>query len=305
MTTALITHRFCLDHEVPPGHPESPARLRAVLGALEAEMFAPLLRLEARAATIEEIARVHPRRHVEAVLAAVPREGFAGIDGDTLMSPGSGQAMLHAAGAVIDAVERVAAGEVKNAFCAVRPPGHHAEPDRSMGFCFFNNVAVGAAHARAVYGMNRVAIVDFDVHHGNGTEAFARAGTGLFYGSSHQSPLYPGTGISQAGNIVNVLLPPGAGGGEFRQMVSAQLLPALDSFAPDLVMISAGFDAHARDPLADLYLTEHDYSWITAELMEIADRHAGGRIVSVLEGGYDLRALTICTAAHVRALMGQ
>ncbi len=240
------------------------------------------------------------------MLAAVPERGYAGIDADTILSPGSGEAALRAAGAAVAAVDAVVAGEARNAFCAVRPPGHHAEPGRAMGFCLFNNVAIGAARARAVHGLDRVAVIDFDVHHGNGTQASFERDPSLFYASTHQSPLYPGTGARSergVGNIVNVPLPPMAGSAEFRRGVEASILPALDAFAPDLVMVSAGFDAHRRDPLAQLMLVEEDYAWVTQRLLECAARHARGRLVSTLEGGYDLGALGASAAAHVRALM--
>jgi acetoin utilization deacetylase AcuC-like enzyme len=306
MATLLFTHPACLEHDPGEHHPESPARLRAVLAALEAPEFGALARREAPVAEIADIARVHPRDFVEAMLAAVPETGYAGVDADTILSPGSGKAALRAAGAVVAAVDAVVAGEAKSAFCAVRPPGHHAEPDRAMGFCLFNNVAIGAARARAVHGLARVAVVDFDVHHGNGTQAAFERDASLFYASTHQSPLYPGTGARSergVGNIVNVPLPPMAGSAEFRRGVEASILPALDAFAPDLVMASAGFDAHRRDPLAQLMLVEDDYAWVTERLLECAGRHAGGRLVSTLEGGYDLAALGASAAAHVRCLM--
>ena len=306
MSTLLFTHPACLEHDPGEYHPESPARLQAVLAALDAPEFAALARREAPAADPEDIARVHPRDFVHAMLAAVPAEGYAGIDADTILSPGSGSAALRAAGAAAAAVDAVVAGEAGNAFCAVRPPGHHAEPGRAMGFCLFNNVAIGALRARAVHGLARVAVIDFDVHHGNGTQAAFERDRSLFYASTHQSPLYPGTGARSergVGNIVNVPLPPMAGSAEFRHGVEASILPALDAFAPELVMVSAGFDAHRRDPLAQLMLVEDDYAWVTERLLDCARRHARGRLVSTLEGGYDLPALGTSAAAHVRALM--
>jgi acetoin utilization deacetylase AcuC-like enzyme len=307
MTTLLYTHPACLEHDPGQYHPEAPARLRAVLAALSAPEFAALQRREAPQAGAEDLTRVHPPRFVERLLAAVPQVGHVGIDADTVMSPKSGEAALRAAGAVVAAVDAVVAGEADNAFCAVRPPGHHAEPDRAMGFCLFNNVAIGALRARQVHGLARVAVVDFDVHHGNGTQAaFWDDGT-LFYGSTHQSPLYPGTGASgetgAAGNIVNIPLPPMSGSQAFRLGMTRVLLPALDAFAPEMVLISAGFDAHRSDPLAQLLLEEADYTWATEALVAIAGRHAGGRVVSTLEGGYDLVALGASAAAHVRVLM--
>ncbi|HEY3912723.1 MAG TPA: histone deacetylase family protein [Stellaceae bacterium] len=306
MTTLLYTHHACLEHDPGDYHPESPARLRTVLEAISGPQFAPLERREAPQAPLDDLLRVHSRRHVERVLAAVPRSGHVALDADTVLSPASGIAALHAAGAVTAAVDAVVAGEADNAFCAVRPPGHHAEPERAMGFCLFNNVAIGALRARAVHGLERVAVVDFDVHHGNGTQARFAADDSLFYASTHQSPLYPGTGAASEtgiGNIVNVPLPPMSGSGRFRLAISGHILPALEAFRPELVLISAGFDAHKSDPLAQLMLEEEDYVWVTEKLVEIASRHAHGRVVSTLEGGYDLSALGASTAAHMSVLM--
>jgi acetoin utilization deacetylase AcuC-like enzyme len=307
MTTLLYTHPACFDHDPGSYHPEAPARLAVVLEALSAPEFARLDRREAPQASIEDLTRVHPPQFVERLLAAVPEAGHIGIDADTVMSPASGEAALRAAGALAAAVDAVVSGEASNAFCAVRPPGHHAEPNRAMGFCLFNNVAVGALRARQVYGLARVAVVDFDVHHGNGTQACFWDDANLFYGSTHQSPLYPGTGRASEtgarGNIVNVPLPPLSGSQAFRLGMTRTLLPALDEFAPQMLLISAGFDAHRADPLAQLQLDESDYTWATERLIEIADRHAGGRVVSTLEGGYDLVALGASAAAHVRVLM--
>lgn len=307
MTTLLYTHPACIAHDPGQYHPEAPARLKAVLEALSEPEFAALDRREAPQASVEDLTRVHPRRFVERLLAAVPQEGHVGIDADTVMSPRSGEAALRAAGAVTAAVDAVIAGEAANAFCAVRPPGHHAEPNRAMGFCLFNNIAVGALRARQVHNLARVAVVDFDVHHGNGTQAAFWDDSTLFYGSTHQWPLYPGTGASGetgvAANIVNVPLPPMSGSQAFRQGMIRTLLPALDGFAPEMLLISAGFDAHRSDPLAQLLLEEADYTWATEQLLDIADRHGGGRVVSTLEGGYDLVALGASAAAHVRVLM--
>ena len=305
--TLLYTHAACLEHDPGQYHPECPARLEAVLSALSMPEFAALDRREAPQAALDDLLRVHPRQFVDRLLAAVPQAGHVGVDADTVMSPRSGEAALRAAGAVAAAVDAVVAGEAANAFCAVRPPGHHAEPNRAMGFCLFNNVAVGALRAREVHGFERVAVVDFDVHHGNGTQARFWGDPGLFYGSTHQSPLYPGTGAAGetgvGGNIVNVPLRPLSGGAQFRQGMERIMLPALDAFAPEMVLISAGFDAHRSDPLAQLMLEEADYTWATEQLCAIARRHAGGRMVSTLEGGYDLGALGASAAAHVRALM--
>jgi acetoin utilization deacetylase AcuC-like enzyme len=306
MTTLLYTHPACLEHDPGRHHPESPARLRAVLDALADPQFARLERREAPEATLEDLLRVHPRQHVERILRAVPKSGYAGIDADTILSPASGEAALRAAGAVVAAVDAVVRRESNNAFCAVRPPGHHAEPARAMGFCLFNNIAVGALRAREAHGLDRVAVIDFDVHHGNGTQEAFQADGSLFYASTHQSPLYPGTGAASetgVGNIVNVPLRPMSGSSQFRRGVSERILPALDAFRPELVLISAGFDGHKSDPLAHLLLEEADYTWITEQLLDIADRHAGGRLVSTLEGGYDLAALGASVAAHTRVLM--
>lgn len=308
MTTVLITHPACLDHFMGPNHPESPDRLRAVLAALEAPDFAALVRQEAPEATRDQLCLVHPDAHVAEILAIRPEPGQGvALDADTIMSSGSADAALRAAGGACAAVDAVLSGRADAAFAAVRPPGHHAEPDRAMGFCLFNNAAIAALHARARWGLKRVAVLDFDVHHGNGTQAMFAADPDLFYASSHQSPCYPGTGRASergvAGNIVNAPLPPGADGPAFRAAWSRTILPALEEFAPELIIVSAGFDAHRADPLAQLRVETADYAWITREFLRIADTHAGGRIVSVLEGGYDLAALAEAAAAHVRALM--
>ena len=306
MTTLLFTHPACLEHDPGSHHPESADRLRAVLAALSGSEFAGLGRREAPQAALDDVLRVHSRRHVERILGAVPKSGHVAIDADTVLSPASGTAALHAVGAVVAAVDAVVAKEADNAFCAVRPPGHHAEPDRAMGFCLFNNAAIGALRAREVHGLDRVAVVDFDVHHGNGTQAAFEADDNLFYASTHQHPFYPGTGAASetgVGNIVNAPLRAMSGSGPFRLAMSGRILPALDAFGPDLVVISAGFDAHRSDPLAQLMLEEADYAWATEKLLEIAYRHAEGRLVSTLEGGYDLAALGASAAAHLRVLM--
>jgi len=306
MTTLLFSHPACLEHDPGPHHPESAARLRAVLAALDDPEFAGLERREAPEAALDDLLRVHSRRHVERTLGAVPRFGHVGIDADTILSPASGTAALHAAGAVAAAVDAVVTKEADNAFCAVRPPGHHAEPERAMGFCLLNNAAIGALRAREVHGLARAAVIDFDVHHGNGTQAAFETDGSLFYASTHQSPLYPGTGAADetgVGNIVNVPLRPMSGSGPFRLAMTERILPALDAFRPNLVVVSAGFDGHRSDPLAQLLLDEQDYAWVTDKLLEIAARHAEGRLVATLEGGYDLTALGASVAAHVRALM--
>ncbi len=307
MTTFVLTHHACLDHDPGPHHPECPDRLKVILAALEAEEFHFLHREEAPHATRLQLERVHPPSHIDHILAMVPRDGFHSIDGDTTLSPDSGEAALRAAGAVCAAVDLVASGQARNAFCAVRPPGHHAELHQAMGFCFFNNVVVGAMHAREAHGLKRVAVIDWDVHHGNGTQHLIEDDPGFFYASTHQWPLYPGTGDEEekgvAGNVVNVLLPPGAGSDQFRAAFADKILPAIEAFKPDLIMISAGFDAHAADPIANLRLTTEDYGWATRELLALAKRCCDNRLVSVLEGGYDLGALMACTTVHVRALM--
>jgi acetoin utilization deacetylase AcuC-like enzyme len=307
MTTALITHEACIAHAPPPGHPERPERLEAVLKALDAAEFAPLSRHEAPLAEKSAIARVHDPNYIDEVLNSIPKTGYVQFDADTFGSPRSGEAILRAAGAVVMAVDLVMKGQVNNAFCAVRPPGHHAVPMRAMGFCLFNNVAVGAWRARDAHGIKRVAVVDFDVHHGNGTQDMFYSDAELFYASTHQSPLYPGTGqrgeTGIADNIVNAPLRPGASGAEFRAAFEASILPTLRQFKPELVMISAGFDAHKNDPLAQLRLDESDYFWATEKLCAIARDNCGGRVVSTLEGGYDLDALAVSSAAHVRSLM--
>ncbi len=306
MTTLFYTHPACLEHDPGPHHPESPERLKTLLRALEGPEFSALERRLAPEAAPEDLLRPHSRRHLEGVLGAVPSRGLLALDADTYLSPGSAKAALHAAGAVAAAVDAVIAGEAGNAFCAVRPPGHHAERERAMGFCLFNNVAVGAMRARAIHALTRVAVIDFDVHHGNGTERAFAADPHFFYASTHQSPLYPGTGAASetgVGNIVNVPLSPMSGGREFRDGFRARILPALDAFRPELVLISAGFDAHKDDPLAQLLLEEADYAWVTEKLVEIAGRHARGRVISTLEGGYAHHALGASAAAHVRSLM--
>ncbi len=307
MTTLFYSHPACSNHDPGPGHPENPGRLTAIQGALGGTEFDSLVRQQAPLAAKEQIARVHPMAFIEAVLKAVPDEGYVAIDMDTTVSPGSGEAALRGAGAVLNAVDRVFAAEADNAFCAVRPPGHHAEPNRAMGFCIFNNVAVAALQAREVHGAQRVAVVDFDVHHGNGTQAAFWNDPDLFYASTHQWPLYPGSGSAGetgvAGNIVNCPLEPGAGSQQFRQAITAEILPALRAFSPQLVIVSAGFDAHRDDPLAQMNLDDADYAWVTAELLGVAADCCEGRLVSALEGGYDHAALARSCAAHVKALM--
>ena len=307
MTTLLVTHPACAGHAPPERHPERVVRLAAVLDALSGEGFERLARAEAPRADRMHLRLAHPESHIAAIEAAMPHEGYAFLDADTVASPGTWHAALRAAGAGILAVDEVMAGRARNAFCAVRPPGHHAEAERAMGFCVFNNAAIAARHAQIAHGIARVAVVDFDVHHGNGTQDIFRGHADLFYASTHQHPLYPGTGDADetgvAHNILNVPLPPGADGPAFRAAWADTILPALDAFAPGFIVVSAGFDGHARDPLAEMMLADEDFGWITAELCDLAARHCEGRLVSLLEGGYDLAALASAARAHVGALV--
>lgn len=306
MNTLIISHPAALLHENPPGHPERVDRIRAVNHMLAQPAFAAAQRLEAPLGLDEDILLAHPMDYVDLVRGSVPDQGWDRLDADTYVSPGTLEAALRGVGAAVAATDAVFRGEAANAFVAMRPPGHHAETRRAMGFCYFNNAAIAALHARERYSAERIAVVDFDVHHGNGTQDIFWSDPDLFYGSTHQMPLYPGTGARSetgAGNIFNAPLRAGDDGEVFREAMMTTILPALDVFAPDLVIISAGFDAHRDDPLGSLELTEKDFVWATLELMEIADKHADGRVVSVLEGGYDLKALASSTAAHVMALM--
>jgi acetoin utilization deacetylase AcuC-like enzyme len=307
MTTLLVTHPACLEHLTPAGHPERPDRLRAIDQALEDERFQALAREQAPAATLDLITLCHHRDYVEEIRAANPSQGMVRLDADTSMSPGTFEAVLRAVGGAAMATDEVMAGKVDNAFCAMRPPGHHAETVRPMGFCFFNTAAIIARHAQRKHGAERVAVVDFDVHHGNGTQEIFWSDPTVMYCSTHEMPLYPGTGApSERGlhnNIVNAPLRAGDGGERFREAFETVILPRAAAFSPDFVVISAGFDAHMRDPLANLNLLEPDFAWATQKLMEIADATANGRIVSVLEGGYDLQGLSRSAAAHVTALM--
>lgn len=302
----IISHPACALHDSGPGHPESPARLAAVLDALNAPDFAKVPRRLAPTASIAQLLRVHDPALIERVFASEPSVGQVHLDPDTAMGPHSLEAALRAAGAVIAAVDAVFLGDSRRVFCAVRPPGHHASLVDTMGFCLFNNVAVGAAHALAL-GLSRVAILDFDVHHGNGTQAIFNTDPRVLFASSHQYPLYPGTGAESergVGNIFNVGLMPGARSLEFREAWSTLLLPHVEAFAPQLILVSAGFDAHRLDPLAQLNLRTEDFAWITEHIVTLAERTAQGRVVSTLEGGYSLTALRECTTAHCAAMFG-
>lgn len=306
MTTLIYSHRRCLEHDPGPDHPESPARLTAVLAALEDPEFAGLEWRDAPAASLDQIGRVHSERYIDDVYQLIQAGEKAQLDEDTYVSAGSWHAALHASGAVCAAIDAVIREDADNAFCAVRPPGHHAEPERAMGFCIFNNIAIGAFQAREIHNIGRIAIVDFDVHHGNGTEVLLRNDPDLFYASIHQEPLFPGTGREsdrgRFNNVLNVPLRPKMGSSEFRQQARNRVLPTLAKFEPQLILISAGFDGHRADPLSDLSLDEDDFAWITSEILTIACHACRGRVVSVLEGGYDPNALAASVAAHVRAL---
>src|SRR5271167_5019484 len=289
------------------GHPERPDRLRAIERALESEAYQMLARDLAPRADLVAIARVHPKDYIEAIRAATPKQGLSAVDPDTSMSPGSYEAALRASGGAIFAVDEVMAGKTTNAFVATRPPGHHAELANAMGFCFFNNAAIAARHAKRAHGAERVAIVDFDVHHGNGTQHIFWADNSVLYASTHEMPLYPGTGArSERGEhdqIVNAPLSAGDGGEAFREAFDVAILPRVEAFSPDLIIVSAGFDAHHRDPLGNINLREEDFAWVTRKIMAIAQRRCGRRLVSLLEGGYDLQGLGRSVAAHVAALM--
>lgn len=307
MSTALFTHPACLDHRTPTGHPERIERLERILAALDAPAFAALDRRTADPAPESEVLRCHPSEHLEAIRAVIPAEGFGRIDDDTFVSPESLAAALSALGALNGAVDLVLAGGARNAFAAIRPPGHHAETRTPMGFCLFGNVAIAAKRALDHHGLSRVAVVDFDVHHGNGTQDLLWDEARTLFVSSHQFPLWPETGEPHDrgahDNVINLPLTAGCDGARFRAAWEEHVFPRLDAFAPELVLVSAGFDAHIADPLAQLALTEDDFAWITHRLCDLADTHAAGRLVSALEGGYDLDALAASVAAHVGVLM--
>jgi len=307
MSTVFYTHPSCIEHDPGSYHPECPDRLRSVLIGLEEEEFHHLKRLEAPEIELSQVELVHSSDYVEQIMDNVPSSGLVSLDPDTSLSPASGEATRRAAGAAVTAVDEVMENRADNAFCAIRPPGHHAESTRAMGFCLFNSAAIAAFHARVAHKLERVAVIDFDVHHGNGTQHSLENDAGMFYGSSHQWPAYPGTGSKEevgcADNVVNAPLAPGAGSREFRQAYEDRILPSLRAFNPELLIISAGFDAHTRDPLAQLNVQTEDYGWLTRQLMDVADENCEGRVISLLEGGYNLDALRESTQAHVRTLM--
>lgn len=304
--TAYVTHPVCLLHDMGQWHPESPARIQAIDDQLIAQRLADfLVRVEAPAATLEQLEEVHDPAYIRSIFDHAPQAGTVQLDHETLMNPHSLDAGLHAAGAAVVAVDMILDGKVANAFCAVRPPGHHAEHDRAMGFCLFNNVAVGAAHALRTGGIERVAILDFDVHHGNGTENIFRNDQRVLYCSIYQYPFYPMTDPAKAAaNSVHCPLVAGSDGTAFRHAIESAWLPALTAFQPQFLLLSAGFDGHRLDPLADMRLTEDDFRWVTEMAMKVAHRHCDGRIVSTLEGGYDLGALGRSAAVHIKTLMG-
>lgn len=306
MTTLFVTHPIFLEHHTGWGHPERADRLRVIEQALDVPLFSNLLRCHAPKGHWEQVRLVHTETLIRQLQGAIPDSGFNFVDSDTVLSPASIEAALYATGAVCFAVDTLFSGQARNAFCAVRPPGHHAEPNRAMGFCLFNHVAIGIEYLRSHYSVNKVALIDFDVHHGNGSECIFGKNPQVSYVSLHQFPWYPGTGHAKdtgVGNVMNCLLPSGSGGETLRSAFTDSILPFLDQFAPEWIFLSAGFDAHRDDPLGELNWIEEDYKWITEALMRLADQHAKGRIVSVLEGGYHLDALAKSVSTHVLALM--
>ncbi|HVY19891.1 MAG TPA: histone deacetylase family protein [Bauldia sp.] len=306
MATLLVQDPVFLKHQVPEGHPERPARMGAVSDALADGRFDALVRRTSAEAPLERVLLAHEAGYVEEIEKALPEEGIVQIEADSYLSPESFAVARHAVGGACLAVDAVLGGETANAFAAARPPGHHAEADRPMGFCLFNNAAIAARHAQKAHGLGRVAIIDWDVHHGNGTQAIVWDDPSILYASTHQMPLYPGTGAMSetgAGNIFNAPLSAGDEGDEFREALTERVFPAVEKFAPELIIISAGFDAHWRDPLAGVNLREDDFGWATEAVMALADRHCRGRVVSLLEGGYDLTGLADSVTAHVAMLM--
>ncbi|WLS04517.1 histone deacetylase family protein [Shinella oryzae] len=306
MTTFLFENPIFLEHHTPEGHPERSDRIRALNLALEHERFAPLVREKAPQANEDFVLLAHPESHLRAVMDAIPEEGINHFEADTHASPASLQAALTGIGGAVAAVDAVFSGKADNAFVAARPPGHHAEREKAMGFCFFNNAAIAARHAQKAHGAERVAIVDWDVHHGNGTQDIFFNDPSVLFCSTHQMPLYPGTGAKDetgAGNIVNAPLSPNDGSDHFRDAFRSRVLPRVADFKPDLIIISAGFDAHHRDPLAQINLVADDFDWATARLMELSEKSANHRVVSLLEGGYDLEGLAESAATHIYRLM--
>ncbi len=311
MSTGIFYHADCLGHHTPEGHPEASDRLSVIMDRLARPDFNALRMISAKAADLDRLSLVHTQGYIRNVVDHIPQSGHYGLDGDTFLSPGSLDAALRGVGATCGAIDHVMSGQLANAFCAIRPPGHHAEPDQAMGFCLFNNVAIGALYARKKHLCQRVAVIDFDVHHGNGTQTVAAQHKGLLYASTHQSPLYPGTGhiddpqgMKRPGIIINAPLAAGSDGRVFRRAYQERIFPALAEFDPDFILISAGFDGHARDPLADLNLSEDDFFWVTSEIKSLAEKHCNGRLVSCLEGGYNLDILGENVASHISALMG-
>ncbi|WP_222876865.1 histone deacetylase family protein [Terrihabitans soli] len=306
MATLLLHHPTFANHKTSAGHPERPDRYRAVEAVLGQQEFDGLVREKAEMADLDTTRYVHTDRYVDALQDARPNEGYVYLDGDTMMEPSTWEVVLRGVGGTLQAVDKVLDGEVQNAFVACRPPGHHAESERAMGFCLFNNIGIGARHAQKKHGLKRVAIVDFDVHHGNGTQEIFYSDPSVLYASTHQMPLYPGTGAARetgVGNIFNAPLAPGDGGDKLRAAFEGKILPALDTFKPELIIVSAGFDAHERDPLGSLRMTAEDFAWVTRALMKSAEKNCEGRLVSVLEGGYDLQGLADSVGAHVGELM--
>jgi acetoin utilization deacetylase AcuC-like enzyme len=308
MTTLLLTHRASLDHLTPPGHPERPDRIRAVDQVLGESRFEKLVREEAPEGTLDLVRLCHDEHYVEELRRIAPDKGLIYLDGDTSMSPGTWETVMRTVGGAVAATDAVMSGAADNAFLAMRPPGHHAETSKPMGFCFFDHAAIAARHAQRKYGIARAAVVDFDVHHGNGTQDIFWGDPTMMYCSTHQMPLFPGTGASgergEHDTIVNAPLAPNDGSAKFRSAFENLILPQLQKFAPEFIVISAGFDAHRRDPLANINLDAEDFGWVTRKLLDVAHASAGGRVVSVLEGGYDLQGLKESVAAHVTALMG-
>lgn len=306
MTTLYLTHEVCLKHDNGPVHPERPDRLRAVEKVLSHEIFAPLIREKAPKGKTEHIALAHPQNYIELIKSARPEEGYAYIDPDTSMNPHTWKALIRQVGAATHAVDQVMTGAHKNAFIGMRPPGHHAEATRAMGFCIFNHVAIAAYYARQKHGAERVAVIDFDVHHGNGTQDIFWSDKDMFYGSTHEMPLFPGTGAvneTGVGNICNAPLKAMDGGERFKMAMEERILPALKNFSPDLLIISAGFDAHKNDPLANLTFEAEDFGWVTSKLLDFADTQCEGRVISSLEGGYNLESLAKSVAVHVKQLI--